>query len=111
MKIENLITIATSGNECQMFEDDGMFINWTEKKPLNELPSLIAKANETARENGLKTIVNVPSLENTQEVALSFAMDKFDFQYLLGDQDLIPLEDRIPKFQEKIALLKAGLFE
>lgn len=107
--IKKLLTIGICGNECRMFKDDGMFINWTEIKPISELPALITKANEEADEKTLKTIITVDDLENVQQTALSIALDTFDIQYLIGEGD-IPLTDRRPKLQEQIAKLKAGLF-
>ena len=112
MKRKNLTIIAINGNECQMFNDDGVFISKGEIKPLKELPELINEATEIAEKEsndkveGLKTLITVPELDKPENLCLSkYCMYYITYEGLyehwIGESD---------EFKSYIHKIQNGLF-
>ena len=87
LKNKNLTIIAICEDECQLFNDDGIFINKGETKPISKLSELIKQANEIAEKNttekttGLKTIITVPELNKPENLCLSnYAMHYITYE-------------------------------
>jgi hypothetical protein len=113
MKRIELISVVTDGKNCKLYNDDGFFINWTETLSIENISSLVKKANELAEKQSnekvdcLKTIIEIDDdIENPN----LFALSKYEMYYIkkLGLKEHWESESQM--FQEKIRVIQRGLF-
>ena len=118
LKTKNLITIAICNDECRLYDDDGFFLTWSEKKPLSELPVLIEEATKKSEEyekeednvKALKTIITADNIENPRENYPNFALSHYAMHYITYEAIKEHWEHERPGFQERIHKIQKGLF-
>ena len=118
LKNKNLITIAICNDECRMYDDNGIIITWSDKKPLSELPTLIKEATEKSekyeKENdnvqALKTIITAETIDNPRETYEQFALSHYAMHYITYEAIKEHWLHERPGFQERIHKIQNGLF-
>ena len=118
LKTKKLITIAICNDECRMYEDDGFFLTWSDKKTLNQLPQLIKEATKKAEEyekeddnvTALKTIITVENIDNPHENYQNFALSHYAMHYITYEAIKEHWINERPGFQERIHNIQNGLF-
>ena len=118
LKNKKLITIAICNDECRMYDDDGFFLSWSDKKPLSELPQLIKEATKKAEEyekeddnvKALKTIITAENIDNPHANYQNFALSHYAMHYITYEAMKVHWANENSGFQERIHNIQNGLF-